>query len=385
MQSEKILHVIPRFRHTEGSIVAAALCAKAQHKQGYSIQVMANDTPQSSKSFNEKLCHPDIATAGDSARLSLGSQTLQISKAAKRRIMHANRVHIHGLWEGIQHQSARFALKHGKSVIVSPHGMLTQWSMGQATAKKMAYARLFWAPLKNRIHLHYITEWEREESDNPKNLLNVASSTIPLPVDTDAIQHTNDCGETEQRVTSDHHGPTVLFVGRVHPGKGVEHLLNAAPFIKTPNVLLKVVGPNNSEFGNSMRQKAEQVSNTVKTVFLGPIYPPNLYRAMRSATMVCIPSDHENFGLTVVEAMASGGAVLASDQVAVAAECEKQGGVEICDRTPTELASTIDRMLASPDSTDRLRKTGKQIADARYSMHAVGESWAELFQNQLAI
>src|SRR5438067_7857150 len=68
-------------------------------------------------------------------------------------------VHIHTVWEEIQHLAAREASRRSIPYVVTPHGMLTSWSLHQKWLKKRIY--LAWrlrGMLDRATAIHYTTE-----------------------------------------------------------------------------------------------------------------------------------------------------------------------------------------------------------------------------------
>src|SRR5205085_1652986 len=115
----------------------------------------------------------------------------------------------------------------------------------------------------------------------------------------------------------------ILYVGRVHPEKGVHLLVEA--FAQHARTLfadwrLMITGPAETEFGGggeaylaSLKSSAEGTSTT----FSGPVFDPaKLEQKYRSARVFVYPSlaeTGESFGLAPLEAMTHGCAVLVSD------------------------------------------------------------------------
>ena len=118
---------------------------------------------------------------------------------------------------------------------------------------------------------------------------------------------------------------TILFVGRVHPEKGVHLLIDA--FANETRTLfadwkLMIVGPAEKNYGGggepylaTLKRSAEQAQGRV--IFRGPVFDPiALSREFRSARLFVYPSlaeKGESFGLAPLEAMAHRCAVLVSN------------------------------------------------------------------------
>lgn len=107
-------------------------------------------------------------------------------------------------------------------------------------------------------------------------------------------------------------GRTVLFLGRYdEPRKGMATLLAAMPAVvqRFPDVQLLIVGRGDED---ELRSQSTDFGDHL--VFLGQVDDAGKASAMRSADVYCAPNTGgESFGIVLVEAMAAGTAVVASD------------------------------------------------------------------------
>jgi phosphatidylinositol alpha-mannosyltransferase len=109
--------------------------------------------------------------------------------------------------------------------------------------------------------------------------------------------------------------PNILFVGRLETRKGFRHLLRAYPYIKSvvPNARLIVVGA----FGDKEKAPFLRYARAHKlrgVHFVGHVSPEELPRYYRTATVFCAPNTgFESFGIILLEAMAAGVPIVASD------------------------------------------------------------------------
>ena len=106
----------------------------------------------------------------------------------------------------------------------------------------------------------------------------------------------------------------ILFVGRLEKRKGVNYLLKAYELVKReiPDSRLIIVGP-----GTRLRRKYEKQvrrSHLEDVVFIGYVSADELPRYYRTAHVFCSPAlGHESFGIVLLEAMAVGTPVIASN------------------------------------------------------------------------
>jgi phosphatidylinositol alpha-mannosyltransferase len=106
----------------------------------------------------------------------------------------------------------------------------------------------------------------------------------------------------------------ILFVGRLENRKGLEYLLKAYRLIKPdcPDCRLIIVGP-----GTRLRHKYEKniaESGLPDVIFAGRVDYDDLPRYYKTADIFCAPATgHESFGIVLLEAMATGKPVIASN------------------------------------------------------------------------
>ncbi len=107
-------------------------------------------------------------------------------------------------------------------------------------------------------------------------------------------------------------GRTVLFLGRYdEPRKGIDVLMRALPAIvaRFPDITVLVVGGGNER---ALRRRAGTLADHL--VILGQVDDATKARALASADVYCAPNlGGESFGIVLVEAMAAGAAVVASE------------------------------------------------------------------------
>jgi phosphatidylinositol alpha-mannosyltransferase len=104
-------------------------------------------------------------------------------------------------------------------------------------------------------------------------------------------------------------GPTVMFVGRHEPRKGLAVLLEAFSRVDKPRAVCWIAGQ-----GPETARLKEAYPPSRSFLWLGPIDDAELARRLRGAQVACFPSlGGESFGVVLLEAMAAGSAIVASD------------------------------------------------------------------------
>ncbi|ADG98264.1 glycosyl transferase group 1 [Segniliparus rotundus DSM 44985] len=159
-------------------------------------------------------------------------------------------------------------------------------------------------------------------------------------------------------------GGTVLFLGRYdEPRKGFVTLLRALPELvaKHPDVQVLVVGP-----GDKRRAKAKAGAHADRLRFLGRVDKDEKASALRSADVFCAPNTGgESQGIVLLEAMAAGAAVAASDLEAFRRVLDGgRAGVLLPVGDAAAWAQGVSALLSDPSTRERYVATGFEVVAA---------------------
>ncbi|MDG2111784.1 MAG: glycosyltransferase [Actinomycetota bacterium] len=158
--------------------------------------------------------------------------------------------------------------------------------------------------------------------------------------------------------------PTVLFVGRVAPNKAFHDLVAAAAVLRhrVPGVRFRLVGGTTSERYTRALISLVQALDLEDTVtFTGRVSDSALLDEYRAADAFCCLSDHEGFGVPLLEAMSHGLPVVAFDSSAVG-ETVGGAGLLLADKDPTIVATALERVLTEPTLAAALTAAGYERA-----------------------
>src|SRR5919202_1738779 len=180
--------------------------------------------------------------------------------------------------------------------------------------------------------------------------------------------------------------PTVLFVGRLEKRKGLKFLLRSWPMVleRHPEARLVVVGRGRPLEGYR-RFAARQGWTPADVVFAGYVAAEDLPRYYQSCDVFCAPNTgQESFGIVLLEAMAAGAPIVASDIPGyrdVVADGEQ--GLLVEPKNSGALADAVSRLLASPELRASMRRAGQGKA-RRYDWPRVASQVLDYYFEVLA-
>jgi glycosyltransferase involved in cell wall biosynthesis len=309
----------------------------------------------------------------------LGADTKPFAAALQAHVQAANVVHIHGLWNIEQHMAARTAQQSRTPFIFRPCGMLAPWSLKQGVIKKRLYLELRLRRHLNRAAaLHFTTRRER-------------AAATKLGLTTPAIVEPNGVDFAEFSVAASHHGlrarfpelrdkPLVLFLGRIHPKKGLPLLVAALARLRHDSSMLVIAGPDEVGHTNEIKRVGHDLGVSERIKFVGPLAGADRAAAYRDADVFALTSYHENFGNTVLESLACGTPVVVSDQVDF---CEEIAGSHLGSVVPLEperIASELDTWLDDAKRRHAVRDSAPSFVQRRFSWTDIAARWHEHYR-----
>ncbi len=188
--------------------------------------------------------------------------------------------------------------------------------------------------------------------------------------------------ETAEPVRPEPGHPAVLFLGRHEPRKGLNVLLDAFEKVERPAVLWVAGDGPASEVQRRRHPESDRVH------WLGVLSDEEVAARLAGADVLCAPSLHgESFGMVLLEGMAAGCAVVASDiegyRTAAGghAALVPPGDVPALSRALG--AALADAVEGSGQSAPEARKAATEYARA-WSMDALAERYVDVYTRAIA-
>jgi glycosyltransferase involved in cell wall biosynthesis len=351
----RVVHYLPDLELNRGGIVRAVVdLAQAQVADGWTTTVLVRNAPDA------PLAWPDRDAAPVSLHLPrrrpLGLFSRSQLRALAAAFADADVLHLHNVWNPELVQLASLANQLGVATVVTPHGTFDPWSLTQSRRKKAVYvSTALRSVLRRSSAIHFTASAEREYGLpllRKGGAESMATAVVPYLVDLDPFS------ELAKRHRSQNpDGPLrVLFLSRIHPKKGVEHLLDAAALLvaRGLKVTVTIAGSGDPRYVSQLVAKANASGLSEVVEFVGPLLGEDRMNAFARADIFVLPTHQENFGIVLVEALAAGLPVVTTRGTDVWRELDATGGAKVlepCDAAelPLRIADALADLVSDPD------------------------------------
>ena len=175
--------------------------------------------------------------------------------------------------------------------------------------------------------------------------------------------------------------PTLVFVGRIDPLKDIETLLRAFALVRraVPGARLRMFGPRESvTYGRRCDALVSELELGGSAVFEGPVAAPA--EAYRAGQVVLLTSISEGFPFAVLEAMACGRPVVATD-VGGVAEAVAQAGILVPPRDPVAVAEATIALLGDPARRHALGFRARLRVISHFTVSRCVSDYRDLYQD----
>jgi glycosyltransferase involved in cell wall biosynthesis len=254
----------------------------------------------------------------------------------------ADVVHCYGYYNLLGPLAARIAVKFRRPYVLEPMGMYVP--IVRSLIKKRIYHGLVGRQMvAHAANIIATSPQERTEL----TAAGIEARKVLLRrngLDLAAFQRLPTRGAFRQRYGLDEREWVILYLGRLSPKKGLNVLLSAFAEAALPGARLVLVGPDDGTgHEQELRRQIVDLGLTQRVIFTGPLYDNHKLTALVDADVFVLPSQNENFGNAVAEAVAAGLPVIISRQCGIAPYIEHRVGLVI-DGGIAALAEAIRRL-----------------------------------------
>ncbi|MEU2286246.1 glycosyltransferase [Streptomyces sp. NPDC013178] len=281
----------------------------------------------------------------------------------------ADAVHLHAGRDLVSLAALAVARLRRTAFVTQTHGMVEP--------RTGVVARVFdrvYVPLLRRARCCLVlTERERRAltevlgPDGPP-LVSLPNGLRPAPV------------EAGTRPRGDHE---VIFLARLHPRKRPEAFVEMAALVhkETPEARFTLYGADEGSLAAVNRLVADRGLTEVVS-YGGALEHSAALEAYRKATVYVLPSVHEPFPMTVLEALAEGTPVVCTDSSGIAAELARRQAALVTDGSPEALADAVAALLVDEELRRGLAEAGRRAIDEVFSIRAVVDRLEDVYRGR---
>ena len=280
-------------------------------------------------------------------------------------------VHFHGSWMPRFPPVAWWLRRHGIAYLYTPHGGLAPVVVASKASLRRIYTRVFEGPFLNgAAGLVLVNDAEIDDvlAVSPGFARPTCVASPPVHVD----------AESEPPWTGPPEQPTVIFLGRFSVfQKGLDELMEVAALL--PQVSFRLFGSvANEEPGAVDRLQDAAPANVT---FESPIFGPDKFELLRSATAYLQFSRFEGFPVSIVEALTLGVPTIVPDRIGLARTFRAHDIGAVVPSTILQAAAAIGALLEDVDRLEELGRNGRAYAASNLTTAAVAAKLGDFYES----
>jgi glycosyltransferase involved in cell wall biosynthesis len=342
----KVLHVIPAMAARYGGPTTAVLgMGRALIAAGTEVLIATTDADGSDRLAvpeGELITHDGVPAVVFRRRASESFKwSPSLARWLNAHVSEFDLAHVHAVFSHSSLAAGRACRRAEVPYLVRPLGTLDPWSLEQhAWRKKALLATSARRLLGAAAAVHYTSAEEQRLAERQMPWL-APGTVIPLGIDDEAFANPD--------VASVGRSDVVVALGRLHPKKGIDLLIQAFHRLAAVDSLrawrLRVAGDGPAAYVAGLERIARAGPAADRIEFAGWIDPAHRGALLRSSALFVLPSHQENFGIALVEAMAAGVPAIVTPGVNLAKEIAEAGAGWVAERTASGLTESLGAAL----------------------------------------
>jgi glycosyltransferase involved in cell wall biosynthesis len=309
-------------------------------------------------------------------------------------------LHTHGIWTYLSIGVPRWSRKNHKPYIVSPHGMLDAWALDNSKIKKKVAAALYERRhLRGAACLHALCQSEAK-SIREFGLKNPIA-TIPNGIEIPEGRDLSSRYLAKKKI--------MLFLGRLHPKKGLENALRAwaasrseaFPDSKPSNWQFVIAGWDQGDHEVRLKQLCEELElsfadvpakqflsleassgqlSGFSVVFVGPVFGELKVQLLERANVFILPSFSEGLPMSILEAWAYELPVVMTDYCNLPEGFDAEAAIHIDTEVAGMSAGMMEMIACSEDELKGMGGNGLNLVKEKFTWPTIAAQMGELYQ-----
>lgn len=343
--------------------------SKAMYRNGFSIIVLTTDRGISNSLPRNTWINVDFGKV-QYVRTIKNSMPLTLLIKSISALFRTDAVYLASFFYPLSFLIAPFAILLNVKVVWAPRGEVSVEALKFSYFRKkcvLFLIRLF----KKKIIFHATSMAEVEDIYNAigKCRVEYIPNGMELPTPVQSVTEKKD----------------LLYLGRIHPIKGLELLLQAVSQTKAFKISkhrLLIAGYPQQGYDLILYELIQRLSLQEKVVFLGRIEGTNKDNIIANAYALVLPSFSENFGAVVAESLAQGTPVISSLGTPWSILNTNGAGYHVS-HEPSVLSSVIDKLFSlDHNEYSIMRQNARALAERHLGIDQYIPLWKTLLENK---
>ena len=273
----------------------------------------------------------------------------------------------------VQHYSSKYDTPY----VIQSHGTVLPIIAKQRMKKIFDY---LWGYkiLQNASKVLALTTEELNEY-KMMNVLEKNIEIVPNGINISDYNNLPKKGEFRKKYNIHNNEKIILFLGRIHKIKGLELLVHT--FIdlskKMDNIKLIIVGPDDG-FLQKLNEIINESKLNEKILLTGPLYGEEKLCAYVDSDVYVLPSFHEGFPITILEACMCGTPVITTNHCGIPELVRKFGFVVESDKN--QLKKAIIKVLDDNNTVKKFNARGKKLIEDNYNWDIIVDRIVKLYE-----
>lgn len=290
-------------------------------------------------------------------------------------------IHTQGLWMYPSVAAYRWSRFTQKPYLITPRGMLDPWAVRNAQWKKLIAGWLYEnAHLRGAACLHALCAAEAEaiRAYGLHNPICVIPNGIDSPAATPAEP-------PPWQATLPADAKVLFYLGRLHPKKGLPHLLSAWAAAHSANEHaaawhLVIAGWDQGGHEADLKAQVQQLGISTRVHFVGPQFDAAKHASYRRADAFILPSFSEGLPMTVLEAWSYSLPVLMTPQCNLPEGFQADAALRISPE-PERIAQGLTALFAMPDhERTAMGERGRVLVEQRFNWPHIGQQMLSVYR-----
>jgi glycosyltransferase involved in cell wall biosynthesis len=301
-------------------------------------------------------------------------------------------IHVHGIWHGTSIASLAHKRNTGRPYLVSPRGMLDPWALSHSRWKKrLAYSLFEHSHLRRASCLHAVSHSEH----NSMRAIGLKNPIALVPNGIDVPDLTAD-SKTKANTRK-----SLLFLGRIHPKKGLVNALKAWTAMNrktTQEWQFVIAGWDQAGHLDELKDLCRDSkvpyscpnledylaepnpSEEASVLFVGPAFGIQKDLLLRRASGFILPSFSEGMPMSVLEAWAYRLPVIMTEHCNIPEGFSANAAIRISTEAADISRGMAELMAATPEERDKMGSAGRFLVQERFTWPRIAEQMSSVYR-----